>query len=227
MFWPRTLIEELEITRTCVVKHTKFLKHVRLFTLGLEVIKLFFILNSAEREIFSANKRENANKTWHFYIYSQRNFYDQLYLARKNLQLLVIWDLLPGQISCSAELNVQLSWAWKKFYIPRASFAVDASRRYLCWNYSPFVRFPFEDSLFCFQGNYYFVLLLNIIKSLSCVLKGPCIAFHELCHFFFTFLCRLLLSVNTIQYNTIQYNTIQYNTNIYSALNIYNVYSLL
>ena len=28
-------------------------------------------------------------------------------LAKKNLQLLVIWDLLAGQISCSAELSMK------------------------------------------------------------------------------------------------------------------------
>ena len=31
--------------------------------------KTFFMLNSAEHEIFSANKYENANKSWHFHIY--------------------------------------------------------------------------------------------------------------------------------------------------------------
>ena len=29
----------------------------------------FFMLNSAEYEIFSANKYENANSSWHFHIY--------------------------------------------------------------------------------------------------------------------------------------------------------------
>ena len=29
------------------------------------------------------------------------------YLARKNLQVLVIWDLLAEHISCSAELNMK------------------------------------------------------------------------------------------------------------------------
>ena len=50
------------------------------------------MLNSAEREnfsadkyenanyFFSANKYENANNSWHFYIYQQRNFHAQLYL---------------------------------------------------------------------------------------------------------------------------------------------------
>ena len=36
---------------------------------GPEVIKLFFMLNSAEYENFSANKYENANNSWHFHIY--------------------------------------------------------------------------------------------------------------------------------------------------------------
>ena len=31
--------------------------------------KTFFMLNSAEHEIFSANKYENANNNWHFHIY--------------------------------------------------------------------------------------------------------------------------------------------------------------
>ena len=65
---------------------------------NLEVIKLFFMLNSAEHEIFSDNKYENGNNSWHFHIYQQRNFHVKLCLARKNLQLLVIWDLLAGKI---------------------------------------------------------------------------------------------------------------------------------
>ena len=42
---------------------------------------------------------------------SQRNVRALLGLASKNLQLLVNWDLLEGQISCSAELGMK-----KKFY---------------------------------------------------------------------------------------------------------------
>ena len=57
---------------------------------GPKVIKHFFMLNSAEHEIFSANKYENANKSWHFHIYKQRKFHSQLCIARKTLQLLVI-----------------------------------------------------------------------------------------------------------------------------------------
>ena len=68
--------------------------------------KTFFMLYSAEHEIFSANQYENAKQSWHFHIYQKRNFHAKLHLARKNLQLLVIWDLLAGQISCSAELSM-------------------------------------------------------------------------------------------------------------------------
>ena len=32
-------------------------------------LKTFFMLNSAEHEIFSVNKYENANNSWHFHIY--------------------------------------------------------------------------------------------------------------------------------------------------------------
>ena len=55
--------------------------------------KNFFMLNSAEHEIFSANKYENVNNI--------------------KLQLLVIWSLVAGQISCSAELSM------KKFSEPK------------------------------------------------------------------------------------------------------------
>ena len=68
---------------------------------GPEVIKLFF-MNSAEHDIFSANKHENDNNSWGFHIHSQWNFLAQLCSARENLQLLVIWDLLAEQILCSA-----------------------------------------------------------------------------------------------------------------------------
>ena len=74
---------------------------------GPEVIKLFYVLNSAEHEILSAKKYKNVNKNWHFHISSQRKFHAQLCLARQTLQLFVIWDLLAEQISCSAELSMK------------------------------------------------------------------------------------------------------------------------
>ena len=49
-----------------ICKHTGNIKH------GLrtdpEVIT-FFMLNSAEHEIFSANEYENASNSWHFHNY--------------------------------------------------------------------------------------------------------------------------------------------------------------
>ena len=36
--------------------------------------KTFFMLNSAEHEIFPANKYENANNSWHFNIFSREIF---------------------------------------------------------------------------------------------------------------------------------------------------------
>ena len=65
--------------------------------------KKIFMLSWA----FSGNKYENANNSCHFHIYWQRNFHAQLSLAKKNFQLFVIWDLLAGQISCSAELSMR------------------------------------------------------------------------------------------------------------------------
>ena len=57
------------------------------------------MFNSAVHEIFSANRYENANSSWHFHSYGQRNFLAQLCIARENsnLQLLVIWGLLAWQ----------------------------------------------------------------------------------------------------------------------------------
>ena len=73
------------------------------------------MLNSAEHEIFSANKYENADNSCHFHIYQQRNFHAYLCLARQNLELFVTWDLLAGPISCSAELSMtQMSWGQGK-----------------------------------------------------------------------------------------------------------------
>ena len=40
--------------------------------------KTFFMLNSAENEISSADKYENANLSWHFHIHKHRKFHTQL-----------------------------------------------------------------------------------------------------------------------------------------------------
>ena len=43
--------------------------NVVFFRSGPGVIKLFFMLNSDEHEIFYANKYENASNSWHYKIY--------------------------------------------------------------------------------------------------------------------------------------------------------------
>ena len=52
--------------------------------------KTFLMLKLAEHEVFSAIQYENANNSWHFHTYDQRNSHAQLCLARTNLQLTVI-----------------------------------------------------------------------------------------------------------------------------------------
>ena len=61
------VVQELEfaITRAFVLK-------------SLNLQYTFFVLNSAEHEIFSANENENANKSWHFHFYLQRQYHAQL-----------------------------------------------------------------------------------------------------------------------------------------------------
>ena len=49
-------------------KHMHMKTKIKYMKSGPEVIKLF-VLNSAEHEIFSANKYENVNNCWHFHIY--------------------------------------------------------------------------------------------------------------------------------------------------------------
>ena len=46
-----------------------WVRHAKICLSGPEVIEKMFMLNSAEHEIFSANKYENANNSWHFHIY--------------------------------------------------------------------------------------------------------------------------------------------------------------
>ena len=46
-----------------------FVKIVLIINLNLLIIANSFLLNIAELDNFSANKYENANKSWHFHIY--------------------------------------------------------------------------------------------------------------------------------------------------------------
>ena len=73
------------------------MKIVLLINLKLLTIPNSFLLNIAEHEIFSANKYENANNSWHFHIYLQRKFHAQLAFSY----------LLAEKISCSAELSMK------------------------------------------------------------------------------------------------------------------------
>ena len=63
--------------------------------------KTFFMLNSTEHEIFYANKYIDASNSLRW-------------LARKNLQLLVIviWALSAEVISCSADLSIKKITTW-------------------------------------------------------------------------------------------------------------------
>ena len=69
--------------------------------------KTFLVLKSAEHEITSADKYENANLCWHFHIFQQRKFDTQLNSTRKQLYISVLCYLLAGKISCSAELSMK------------------------------------------------------------------------------------------------------------------------
>ena len=65
------------------------------------------MLNSAEHEIFSANKYENTKNSWHFHILAGK-FSCSAMFSKKNVA--VIGDLLAGQILCSAELSMKKSF---------------------------------------------------------------------------------------------------------------------
>ena len=57
---------------------------------------------SAEHEIFSANKYKNANNSWQFHIYLQRNFHAQLCLVQKEFAVV-------GNLGFISRTNFMLS----------------------------------------------------------------------------------------------------------------------
>ena len=59
------------------------------------------MLNSAEHEIFSANKYENANNSRESFMFS--------YVSKKEL-------VIVSNLRSISRTNFMLSWAWKKFY---------------------------------------------------------------------------------------------------------------
>ena len=54
------------------------MKFYLLMNSKLQISTVVFLLNLAEYVIFSAYEYENANISWHFYIYQQRKFLAQL-----------------------------------------------------------------------------------------------------------------------------------------------------
>ena len=73
---------------------------------GLKVIKLFSCSIQLSME-FSLPINMKMPTIVGIFIFISRHFHTQQCLARKNLQLLAILDLLAGQISCSAELSMK------------------------------------------------------------------------------------------------------------------------
>ena len=74
---------------------------------GLEVIKLFSCSSQLSMNFSLLINLKMPTKFGIFKFISREIFMLQLCLTRKNLQLLVIWDLLAGQISCTAELSMK------------------------------------------------------------------------------------------------------------------------
>ena len=105
----------LSIASLCIsANDLKFFRIISFKGTSSEVIKLFSC-STQLLEIFSANKYKNANNSWHFHIYIvgififiSREIFMLSYVQQERiLQLLVICDLLAGQISCSVELSMK------------------------------------------------------------------------------------------------------------------------
>ena len=74
---------------------------------GPKVVKLFLCSTQLSMKFSLLINMKMPTIVGIFIFIKQRNFHAQQYLARKNLQLLVMFDLLAGQISCSAELSMK------------------------------------------------------------------------------------------------------------------------
>ena len=68
--------------------------------------KTFFMLISAEHEIFSANKYENAIKLAFSYLLAEKMSSLAIF-SKKEFAIVSNLDLLAGRISCSAELSMK------------------------------------------------------------------------------------------------------------------------
>ena len=74
---------------------------------GPEVIKLFSCSTQLSMKFSLRINLKMPTIVGSFIFISRGKFHALLCLARKNLQLLLIWYLFAGQISCSAELNTK------------------------------------------------------------------------------------------------------------------------
>ena len=63
------------------------------------------MLNSAEHEIFSANKYENANNNWHFHIYKPRNVHALLLNKKK---IAIVCNLRLINMKFSLLINIKM-----------------------------------------------------------------------------------------------------------------------
>ena len=81
---------------------------ITIYSLAQMLYKTFFMPNSAETEIYPANKCLNANNCWHFNIYKHDIYIIWEFEAKKIsffLSILILWAV---KISCSVE------WSMKK-----------------------------------------------------------------------------------------------------------------
>ena len=69
ILWKRGQCPGPEVIKLFSCSTQLSMKFFMLVNLKLLTMPIFFLLNIAEHENFSANKYENANNSWHFHIY--------------------------------------------------------------------------------------------------------------------------------------------------------------
>ena len=65
------------------------------------------MLNSSEHGIFSTNKCENANNSWHFHILLAEKFSCSATFSKKEFGIVSNLRFISMKISCSAELSMK------------------------------------------------------------------------------------------------------------------------
>ena len=72
-------------------------------------MKTFFILNSAEHEIYPAHKCLNANNCWHFNIYEhdKLTFISMINTTSERISLFVSILVFRSSCLCSVELSMK------------------------------------------------------------------------------------------------------------------------